>query len=447
LRIATQAGSLRLIIDLDQGIHLERTQGQAMGLGIMGGSTGSDQMECEEKRMPSASSRRILPVAIVVVLIAGLACSLNTSATSQSVSTIAPPSSAQTLPPVARVSPSSAISPTPQPSPTETPLSGTGPGGCVLKEEFVTDVTVPDNSPMSPGAAFVKTWRVKNAGTCTWDATYQLVFADGDQLNGPAAIPIGLTAPGAALDVSINLTAPTAAGTYTGRWRLKSSNNVIFGGVIVVIVIPATPTPTVTNTPVPTASVGLWNGKWETNCGAAACGLMELVQSGSTVTGTFGISGTIKGTVIASRLTGTWARGAAAGSIDWWIGGTGVKWRGNYDAINAWCGHRTGETDPAPCGVGTFAGDWNVLCVGCDGAMSIVQDGRTFSGAYVNGTVEGTIDSTTATGTWRKTSDATTGPLTWFLINGQQFNGNYGGANQWCGYRSGSGAPTPCLKP
>jgi hypothetical protein len=397
--------------------------------------------------MSSSSQRRIPFVVSVIVLIASLACSLSTSATPQPVSPTAAPPSAQTLPPVARVSPSPAASPTPQPSPTETPLSGSGPGGCVLKEEFVADVTIPDNTVTSPGTAFVKTWRVKNTGTCTWDATYQLVFADGNQLSGPAAIPIGAAAPDATLDISINLTAPAASGTYTGRWRLKSSNNIIFGGVTVVIVVPATPTPTATNTPVPTASVGPWNGKWETNCGAADCGTVKLVQTGNTVTGTFGINGTINGTVIGSRLTGTWVRGGDAGSIDWWIGGTGLKWRGNYNAINAWCGHRTGETDPSPCGVGTFAGAWNVLCTNCDGAMSITQDGRLFSGTYVSGTVEGTIDGTTATGTWHRTSDGTTGPLTWFLLNGQQFNGNRSGTKQWCGYRSGSGAPTPCLKP
>lgn len=397
--------------------------------------------------MPSVSSRRAVQLLCVFVLVTSLACSLGTAATPQPVNTVAAPPPAQTLPPVARVTPSPNVSPTPVPSPTETPLSGTGPGGCVLKEEFVADVTIPDNTVLSPGTAFVKTWRVKNTGTCAWDSTYQLVFTDGNQLNGPGAINIGAASPGADLDISINLTAPTTPGSYTGRWRLKSSNNIIFGGMTAVIVVPATPTPTATNTPMPTASAGPWNGKWETNCGAAACGTMQLVQTGNAVTGTFGISGTIKGTVIGSRLTGTWSRGGAAGSIDWWIGGAGVKWRGNYDAVNAWCGHRPGETDPAPCGVGTFAGEWNVLCAGCDGAMSITQDGRNFTGTYINGTVEGTIDGTTATGTWRKSSDGTTGPLAWFLLNGQQFNGNYGGTNQWCGYRSGSGAPAPCLKP
>ena len=140
----------------------------------------------------------------------------------------------------------------------------------------------------------------------------------------------------------------------------------------------------------------------------------------------------INGAVSGTRLAGIWKRGSSAGSIDWWMGGTGMKWRGNFDAINGWCGHRTGETDPAPCGVGTFAGDWYAVCVGCDGALHIDQDGRTFSGTYVSGTIDGTIDGITATGTWHKT-DSTSGPFTWYLITGQQFNGNSGSTNQWCG--------------
>ena len=33
---------------------------------------------------------------------------------------------------------------------------------------FVSDVTIPDNTPMNAGQAFTKTWKVKNAGSCAW---------------------------------------------------------------------------------------------------------------------------------------------------------------------------------------------------------------------------------------------------------------------------------------
>jgi len=48
--------------------------------------------------------------------------------------------------------------------------------------QFVSDVTVPDGSSFTPGAAFTKTWQLKNIGTCTWTTSYSLVYAGGDQM-------------------------------------------------------------------------------------------------------------------------------------------------------------------------------------------------------------------------------------------------------------------------
>ena len=50
---------------------------------------------------------------------------------------------------------------------------------------FVTDVTYPDGSLVARGSTFVKTWRVKNAGTCSWTSSYALVFISGDSMSGP----------------------------------------------------------------------------------------------------------------------------------------------------------------------------------------------------------------------------------------------------------------------
>jgi hypothetical protein len=76
--------------------------------------------------------------------------------------------------------------------------------------------------------------------------------------------------------------------------------------------------------------------------------------------------------------------------------------------------------------------------------MRIVQDGRDFTGTYVNGAVSGTIDGVKATGTWRAGSNS--GLFTWYLLNSTQFNGNYDGSSQWCGHRTGSTVPSPCLR-
>jgi hypothetical protein len=358
----------------------------------------------------------------------------------------------------ATVTPLVPLAPTPLPStPTETPPSGSGPGGCLLSAQYIADVTIPDNTAMTPGSAFVKTWRVKNSGTCSWEAGYQLVFAEGNQMGGPAGASVNDTPVGSTVDISVNLTAPSAPGTHIGKWRLRANNGAIFGALTVVIVIPSTPTPTptatsapITPSPTPTSTTasGLWNGQWETNCGSSNCGAMDLVQTGNIVTGRYAIDtstpGTINATVSGNRLSGEWSRSGSSGAFDWWMGGSGVKWRGNFGSVYSWCGHRAGESDPSPCGVGTFNGNWMAVCAGCNGAMQIVQDGKDFAGTYVNGTFSGTIDGVKATGTWQTGSNS--GSLTWHLINSKQFNGNYDGGSKWCGYKSGSSEPSPCLR-
>lgn len=89
---------------------------------------------------------------------------------------------------------------------------------------FIADVTVPDGTPYSPGAAFVKTWRLKNIGTCAWNASYALVFDSGEAMGGPASLPLpGPVAPGEEIDLSVPLVAPTRSGKYRGYWRLQNA--------------------------------------------------------------------------------------------------------------------------------------------------------------------------------------------------------------------------------
>jgi len=120
--------------------------------------------------------------------------------------------------------------------------------------DFVTDVTIPDGMVLAPGTAFIKTWRVRNSGTCGWKEGTQLVFVDGERMSGPMAVSVPATAAGVSTDISVNLAAPAAPGKYIGRWRLRSPEGTIYGELTVVIVVPGTPTATVTTSPTPTAT-------------------------------------------------------------------------------------------------------------------------------------------------------------------------------------------------
>ena len=90
------------------------------------------------------------------------------------------------------------------------------------------DVNVPDNTEMQLGQEFVKTWLVKNNGSCTWGAGYKLIFSSGDKLSGVAQPFTAVVAPGQEVEVSVNFKAPTQAGVFVSSWQLANANNTPF---------------------------------------------------------------------------------------------------------------------------------------------------------------------------------------------------------------------------
>jgi hypothetical protein len=120
--------------------------------------------------------------------------------------------------------------PTSAPSSTPGPVTVTvAPSSCD-KAQFIADVTVPDGTVFAPSATFTKTWRLKNVGSCAWSTSYQLVFFSGEQMGAPssAAFPQNV-AVGQTIDVSVNMTAPSTAGSYRGFWMFKNANGALFG--------------------------------------------------------------------------------------------------------------------------------------------------------------------------------------------------------------------------
>src|SRR5215211_8277531 len=101
---------------------------------------------------------------------------------------------------------------------------------CTDRAQFVSDVTVPDGTRYDPGATFTKTWRLRNVGTCTWTTSYTMVFDSGAQMGSTASVAMPSSVPpGQNVDLSVNMTAPNAAGHYIGYWKFKNANGVTFG--------------------------------------------------------------------------------------------------------------------------------------------------------------------------------------------------------------------------
>ena len=100
---------------------------------------------------------------------------------------------------------------------------------CTNLAQFVSE-TIPDWTHIAPGTAFIKTWTLKNIGTCTWGKGYALAFDHGDQMGAPASVPFTASVPPNAIYIfSVNLTAPSAGGVYQGFWKIQTPQGLRFG--------------------------------------------------------------------------------------------------------------------------------------------------------------------------------------------------------------------------
>ncbi|MCL5428370.1 MAG: NBR1-Ig-like domain-containing protein [Chloroflexi bacterium] len=139
------------------------------------------------------------------------------------------PSATNTQPATATSTASLTPAVTNTPFATSTTSSGGATGGCDAAK-FEADVTVPDGEDHAPDTAFVKTWRLRNIGTCSWSTSYSVVFVSGNSMGGPASQNLTVTvAPNTTVEVSINLKAPRETGSYTGYWTLKNATGQTFG--------------------------------------------------------------------------------------------------------------------------------------------------------------------------------------------------------------------------
>src|SRR5512146_2964055 len=141
----------------------------------------------------------------------------------------ATPTGAVTEPAPTTAPPVSPSSPSPTPtasaavteSPTATPA---GSGACTDAASFVADVTIADYSHFDKRETFTKTWRVKNAGTCTWSTDYRAVYSSGNALGTVQPIPLAQTAPGATLDISVDMAAPPTDGKFQTFYQLQNAS-------------------------------------------------------------------------------------------------------------------------------------------------------------------------------------------------------------------------------
>jgi hypothetical protein len=139
---------------------------------------------------------------------------------------------------VATLAPAPTLAPLPTAMPLPFPTAIPLPTATVTPCNWATavDVNYVDNTDVTHSTAFSKTWQFTNVGYCTWNTSYYLAFYSGNQMGGTS--PTYLTssvAPNGSINVTVTMTAPATAGTYTGYWHLYTNGGYDIGPVWVTI--------------------------------------------------------------------------------------------------------------------------------------------------------------------------------------------------------------------
>jgi hypothetical protein len=120
-------------------------------------------------------------------------------------------------------------------TPTETPnlpqpaLPPTSTPSCVANLSFVEDVTIPDDSVVTPTSELDKQWLVQNSGTCNWDVNYRLRLISGDAMSAAAEQSLYPARAGTQATIRITFIAPTIPGDYVSEWQAFDAQGIAFG--------------------------------------------------------------------------------------------------------------------------------------------------------------------------------------------------------------------------
>ena len=183
---------------------------------------------------------------------------------------LAQPSATNTIEASATPQPSATLGiPPTQPLVINPPVNTSATGGC-NNSMFISDVTIPDGTLINAGQVFVKTWRIKNTGTCPWTTDYKITFVSGEKMGADTTNLTSTVQPNQEFDVTISFTAPTGkSGDLRSTWQIATNNGQLFGTSFYVLVklspsssTPGTGTPgtaTKTNTPGPTSTPSMTN--------------------------------------------------------------------------------------------------------------------------------------------------------------------------------------------
>jgi hypothetical protein len=125
--------------------------------------------------------------------------------------------------------------------PSLTPIAsgGGGSSGPTCLASKLEGETIPDGTVMKPGEEFVKIWKIRNIGICSWlDGFY---FAGWIGPSSMTANPYyfrtsnNFVDPNEAISIPIDMVAPDKPGDYIAHWAIYNPDGVQFGDFTVEI--------------------------------------------------------------------------------------------------------------------------------------------------------------------------------------------------------------------
>jgi hypothetical protein len=120
---------------------------------------------------------------------------------------------------------------------TFTPQPATATPPCENDLVFMQDITVPDGQHFLAGQTVVKTWQVRNDGSCAWGRGYSLRLVDGIAMSAIDRQALPEAVPGDVVEITVQFTAPQQPGTYRSAWKAHDQTDQPFGVQIYVEII------------------------------------------------------------------------------------------------------------------------------------------------------------------------------------------------------------------
>jgi hypothetical protein len=103
---------------------------------------------------------------------------------------------------------------------------------CMPDLTYISDLTIPDGTIVTPGQIIDKRWQVENSGSCNWDKTYHLKLVAGSNLTVPLEQALYPARSGSQGTIRILFIAPDEIGTHRSAWQAHTPQGEPFGDPI-----------------------------------------------------------------------------------------------------------------------------------------------------------------------------------------------------------------------